>query len=233
MISRIHSKLGTAGFIIAIVALVASLGGGAYAARQAGLNGKQKKQVKKIAQTEAKKFSGVPGPAGPAGPAGAAGAAGPKGDKGDKGDTGDKGNTGNTGPAGPTGPEGPEGSPWVAGGTLPPGETETGVWALGPFAKTAFVPLSFNIPLESAPEWHFVNAEEEEQSGEEPFHAVENCFGSASEPTAPEGSLCIYEAFSEAAGTTGNNQTFTTGSTFLYSIEEGQVAFGSWAVTAE
>ena len=31
-ISRIHQKLGTAGFIISIVALVAAFGGGAYAA---------------------------------------------------------------------------------------------------------------------------------------------------------------------------------------------------------
>ena len=32
MFDRIHQKLGTAGFVISIVALVAALGGGAYAA---------------------------------------------------------------------------------------------------------------------------------------------------------------------------------------------------------
>ncbi|MBA3867401.1 MAG: hypothetical protein H0X42_13840 [Solirubrobacterales bacterium] len=53
-ISRIHQKLGTAGFIISIVALVAALGGGAYAA-SGGLSGKQKKEVEKIAKKDSAK----------------------------------------------------------------------------------------------------------------------------------------------------------------------------------
>ncbi|HVV72142.1 MAG TPA: hypothetical protein VHI52_11700 [Verrucomicrobiae bacterium] len=56
-IQRIHQKLGTAGLIVAIVALVAALAGGAYAAG-GGLSGKQKKEVTKIAQVEAEKFAG-------------------------------------------------------------------------------------------------------------------------------------------------------------------------------
>ncbi|HET7591031.1 MAG TPA: hypothetical protein VFK14_12725 [Solirubrobacterales bacterium] len=101
VISRIHQKLGTAGFVIAIVALVAALGGGAYAAG-GGLTGKQKKQVKKIAKTEAKKFAkaGAAGPAGPAGPQGPAGPAGAKGDKGEKGATGEQGEKGEKGDTG-------------------------------------------------------------------------------------------------------------------------------------
>lgn len=101
MISRIHQKLGTAGFVIAIVALVAALCGGAYAAG-GGLTGKQKKQVKKIAKTEAKKFAkaGAAGPAGPAGPQGPAGPAGAKGDKGEKGATGEQGEKGEKGDTG-------------------------------------------------------------------------------------------------------------------------------------
>ena len=59
MIERIHQKLGTAGFVIAIVALIAALGGTALAA--AKLNGTQKKEVEKIA----KKYAGKPGAAGP------------------------------------------------------------------------------------------------------------------------------------------------------------------------
>jgi hypothetical protein len=91
--SHIHKKLGTAGFIISIVALVAALGGGAYAA-SGGLTGKQKKEVTKIAQTEAKKYAGKPGVTGPQGPAGPAGA---------KGDTGGKGDNGAAGAAGVAG----------------------------------------------------------------------------------------------------------------------------------
>lgn len=99
MISRIHQKLGTAGFIISIVALVAALGGGAYAAK-GGLTGKQKKEVQKIAKKEAKKYARR-GPAGPAGPSGA---------KGDKGDTGATGSVGATGPTGATGATGGTGT---------------------------------------------------------------------------------------------------------------------------
>ncbi len=108
MISRIHQKLGTAGFIISIVALVAALCGGAYAAG-GGLSGKQKKEVTKIAQKEAKKFAGKPGAAGatgPAGPTGPAGAAGAKGDKGERGEKGDQGTTGANGTNGTDGTDG-------------------------------------------------------------------------------------------------------------------------------
>jgi hypothetical protein len=99
MVSRIHQKLGTAGFIIAIVALVAAMGGGAYAAKGA-LTGKQKKEVQKIAKKEAKKEAkkfakagpaGATGPAGPAGSKGGDGAQGPTGPQGAKGDKGDPG----------------------------------------------------------------------------------------------------------------------------------------------
>ena len=155
MSSRLREPFGKAGLIVAIVALVAALVGGAYAAqsdnggsatasakkdkrhnkrgnkrnhrkgRQAGLNGKQKRQVKAIA----KSFQGA-GPAGPQGPAG---------DKGDKGDNGSDGAVGPQGPQGPQGETGAKGNnglpgapgnPWTAGGTLPSGETETGAWGL-------------------------------------------------------------------------------------------------------
>jgi Collagen triple helix repeat (20 copies) len=108
MFTRIHQKLGTAGFIISIVALVAALTGGAYAAG-GGLSGKQKKEVTKIAQTEAKKFAGRPGatgPAGPVGPTGPSGAAGAKGDAGARGDTGATGTAGTNGTNGTNGSNG-------------------------------------------------------------------------------------------------------------------------------
>jgi hypothetical protein len=95
VISRIHQKLGTAGFIISIVALVVALGGGAYAAKGT-LTGKQKKEV----ETIAKKFAGKPG---------AAGAAGAQGAKGDAGAAGSNGGSGDKGPQGPAGPKGEAG----------------------------------------------------------------------------------------------------------------------------
>jgi len=161
MFSRLREQLGTAGLIIACVALVAAIGGTALAAKSA-LTGKQKKEVEKIA----KKFQGTgpqgapggPGPAGPAGPQGAAGSAGKDGVNGATGATGLKGATGATGAtgitgatgqvgatgptgesgsgsggSGATGPTGPTGPTGETGftATLPSGETETGVWAAG------------------------------------------------------------------------------------------------------
>jgi hypothetical protein len=136
-LTRIHQRLGTAGFIISIVALVAALGGGAYAA-SGGLTGKQKKEVEKIA----KKYAGKPGANGTNGAPGAKGDAGAKGDPGAKGDAGAKGEKGE---------KGAEGSPWTAGGVLPSGKTETGAWtaAMPPINEqvTFQVPISFPIPL--------------------------------------------------------------------------------------
>lgn len=47
------------------------------------------------------------------------------------------------------GEEGPTGDPWTAGGTLPNGETETGVWAFNITAGAGevYAPISFPIPL--------------------------------------------------------------------------------------
>jgi len=76
MFSRLHNRLGTAGFVLAIVALVAAVAGTAFAAT--GLNGKQKKEVKTIVRKMIKQIP--PGPAGAAGLNGAVGPAGPQGD---------------------------------------------------------------------------------------------------------------------------------------------------------
>src|SRR5262249_46017666 len=63
----IREPFGTAGLVVACVALIAALGGTALAA--AKLNSTQKKEVEKIA----KKFAGKPGAPGAAGPPGPAG----------------------------------------------------------------------------------------------------------------------------------------------------------------
>jgi hypothetical protein len=102
-VRAIREPFGTAGLIVACVALVLAMTGAAFAAKGA-LTGKQKKEVEKIA----KKFAGKPGAAGAAGPAGPAG---PKGDAGAKGDKGDKGETGAKGDNGSPGSPGTPGAP--------------------------------------------------------------------------------------------------------------------------
>jgi hypothetical protein len=214
VISRIHQKLGTAGFVISIVALVAALGGGAYAA-SGGLSGKQKKEVAKIAQTEAKKFAGkpgAPGATGAAGPAGTAGGAGAKGDKGDQGSTGKAGGPGPAGKSVEVGPAGagecpsggtiveveaePATQQFVCNGedgqtgfteTLPSGKTETGAWALPASSGEGVAPISFAIPLSSAVN---ISSVEIMASGEA---AKPGCTGGTSQsPKADPGFLCIY-----------------------------------------
>jgi hypothetical protein len=100
MLQRFQDRVGTAGLIVAVVALVLALGGGAYAASGA-LTGKQKKEVEKIAKKYAGK-PGAPGAAGAAGPAGAKGDAGATGAAG----TGTEGKQGGEGKAGKNGANG-------------------------------------------------------------------------------------------------------------------------------
>jgi hypothetical protein len=236
MISRIQSKFGTAGLVVAIVALVVAFTGAAFAAT--GLNSKQKKEVTKIA----KKYAGKQGPAGAAGPQGPAGPQGAVGPKGDKGEKGEKGEKGDKGLKGEPGEEGPEGSPWTAGGTLPSGETETGAW--GAANIPSIVSLSFNIPLAEAPEGiHYVTEGGEEKVFEAGFKLkpATICTGEAEDPTAPPGHICIYARsefeFEPLAGgffpAGGDLHRYTTGATFLYSVQESQKGSGTWAVTAK
>ena len=218
MISRIHNKLGTAGFIVAIVALVAALGGGAYAA-QTGLNSKQKKEVKNIAKGL------VPtGPKGDTGSAGPAGPAGPKGDtgpKGDKGDTGAKGDTGNAGAPGAPGAS-VTGAPIAAGGVcgpktgvkytlsatstnvcngldgesgftdvLPPEKTETGVWG-GLLNFTASEVKEIQRASFNIPLESAPTVNLIQKNGTANPGNIANCPGSAADPEAKPGNFCAY-----------------------------------------
>jgi hypothetical protein len=123
MLKRIRERAGSAGLIVAIVALVAALAGGAFAASQHGARhhlkskGLTTAQVRKIAKQEAQKYAnsnpGAPGANGKDGAAGAAGKEGPQGLQGLPGTDGDDGEPG----------ESPEGHPFD-GDPLnePPGE---------------------------------------------------------------------------------------------------------------
>jgi collagen type VII alpha len=226
-----HQKLGTAGFIISIVALVAALGGGAYAA-SGGLSGKQKKEVTKIAQTEAKKFAGKTGATGSAGANGTNGAKGDTGAAGSTGAEGKQGPEGKPGKEGPEGEPGEDGSPWTLGGVLPANATETGTWSASGLEGTeVLVPISFAIPLKAglaAAKTHVVPA-----TGE----GV--CNGTAEAPKAPAGELCVYKQeftgvtlfgvtkISGVEAGTGKSGAFIG----LEGVTSASQAYGSWAVT--
>ena len=227
MLSRIHNKLGTAGLVVAIVALVAALGGAAYAASDNHLSGGEKKEVKKIA----KQFAGKKGATGAQGPAGTPG---PAGKDGAKGATGSEGKQGLEGEKGATGIEG---SPWTAGGTLPSGKTETGSWG-NPASGNGILAVSFTLPLAAKPaaaDIHVLKEGEEETT---------ECPGTPEDPKAAKGQLCLY-TFSNAEEAVQVHTNFFSGQfeipgliqvsgvNFPYGAAEGALAYGTWAVTAK
>lgn len=254
MLSRMHQKLGTAGLVVAIVALVAALSGAAIAAQDT-LSPKEKKEVKKLAKGK----KGPKGPAGPQGPQGLPGAPGlngapgkdgapgPTGPAGPTGPTGTKGATGPTGLAGVTGPTGPTGE---FGGTLAPGDTLAGTWTYNAQVPEAelegsnigWIPISFNIPLESKPKVVHLKPGETEVFGSSFYNnaqiaeAKAACPGSVENPTAQPGFACLYtSAESLLFGTTEFAASVTEehGVVRRVQIQGGPVGmFGSWAVTA-
>jgi hypothetical protein len=242
-IRSLKEPFGKAGLTVAVLALVLAMVGGAYAA--GGLTKSQEKQVTKIA----KKYAGKPGPAGPAGPAGATGGAGKE---------GPEGAAGKNGSAGAAGAAGAEGSPWTAGGTLPSGQTETGAWSgTPPGHETAFIPISFSIPLaaplafhskaeeedtEGTNQVHFIlpNKEEMREEVEEPQTA---CPGTVEQPQAAKGNLCVYLGFRSTSSFTpavfhkvsaAELGADTAGTGYLIeNTSAGPATFaGTWAVTA-
>lgn len=101
--------------IVAVVAVVLALAGGAYAAGSV-INGNQIKngtiKASKLTASAKKQLKGQKGAKGAKGATGATGAVGPQGPAGAKGDTGPRGAVGPIGPQGPRGipgEEGPEG----------------------------------------------------------------------------------------------------------------------------
>lgn len=191
MFQRIHEKLGTAGFIISIIALIAAMGGGAYAA-SGGLTSKQKKEVKKIA----KQFAGKPGTNGAAGPAGPAGAPGVKGDPGAAGANGKDGTNGSDGAPGAPGAPGSPGPACPVGPCFLPSEaTETGTWGIvSPNTEGRHdFPISFNLPLEDEPEAIYLKPGEAEVQNKCPGR------GNDGIPLAEPGFLCVY-AYNEFGG---------------------------------
>lgn len=253
MFSRLHNRLGTAGLVVAVVALVAALAGTAFAATK--LNGTQKKEVEKIA----KKFAGKNGAPGANGKEGAPGANGKDGTNGTNGAGGAGGKsvvagTEGTGTGNCEGRGGAtvevEGEPatkkYACNGkdgttgfteTLPSGKTETGAW--GDFSTAAGLsgsPISFPIPLASAPEFALV------KQGKIGIENAAKCPGYVGgKPTAIEGVLCIYVS-NEVGGAVSNffdpsaeeaAAVSPSGVVLLLELDGEGPLFGTWAVTAE
>jgi hypothetical protein len=246
-----HQKLGTAGFVVAIVALVVALTGAAFAA--GGLTKQQEKQVKKIA----KKYAGKPGPPGKQG---APGAQGSKGDKGDPGAPGKDGANGTNGTNGTNGEDGmcTAGNPACE---LPSGSELVGAWSTsGGLGKEehpdiSLTPISFNVRVSPAPKalWDYQPttgvdvaillkdgaAEVYAPNGVDPEHSFGVfCPGTPDTPEAEPGYLCIYNKEEKGAGGPFSHGSLAEaaneyGIVVPWMVGDEQFAKGSWAVTAE
>ncbi len=174
---------------------------------------------------------------------------------GEAGTNGKNGAAGATGPSGPAGATGPTGSPWTAGGTLPHGSTETGVWSATGMPATnpglgahgaITASISFPIPLGKTPESNVIELGEGEHEASKNLPA--GCKGNVDEPKAEPGNLCIFvgegtinakeidagtvestEA-TEAGGEPGRTGISVLG---LAEKSEGMSIAGTWAVTGE
>lgn len=138
MLPGMLSKLKQPAMIIAILALFASMTGGAIAAKK--LTGKEIRNGSLSAKDLSKKArkslrgnrgrrgpQGLPGIQGTKGARGEAGATGARGAAGANGAAGAAGTNGLAGPMGPTGPKGPTGDDGPVGPSVGDGEAEYGV----------------------------------------------------------------------------------------------------------
>jgi Collagen triple helix repeat (20 copies) len=258
-IRAIREPFGTAGLIVACVALVFAMLGGAYAASGGGGDKATTSALDKASASAtgkrgpkgpkgAKGAKGATGAAGAPGAAGAVGPAGPAGPQGPKGDTGPKGPTGATG----TGTKGATGATGATGPTGPISDTLTGTWSYGVPVTKSFVettvPISFPIPREEVGDAFFFEPEEVEL---EEFGTT-GCKWELENPEAlPEstvpGTLCVFAQFGElfaveniffnppngftsSYGPTGSYLTFKKKET---AEPEAPFAKGVWVVNAD
>lgn len=227
-------SLGRGALIVAVLALVLAVVGGAWAA-SGGLSAQQKKEVKKIAQKFAGK-PGAPGSIGPQGPKGDPGSPGEKGEKGEQGDPGEDG-TFSTEP-------------------LPENQTLTGTWSVSGRNGEHLATISFPIAVSPAPTTLiqlgtfgvkakagsielFPSNSATEEEREEAWE--EACPGSAAAPAAASGFLCIYTGETKGSGTGLNigstyyeeAHEFGVSEPFRLEDASGESLYfkGSWAVT--
>jgi hypothetical protein len=246
MFSRVRRHLTYAN-MGATLALLFAMSGGALAAGHYLIS--STKQVSPKVLKQLKGARGPAGAAGAAGPEGKAGATGPQGPEGKAGTNGAGGTNGtsvtsaklNAGnkecPDGGSEFTSVSGKSFACNGTtgytetLPQGKTETGGWSMQAVedattkSTVSLASISFTIPLEVAPEAHLLAKGQGE---------TEECPGTAAEPKAAEGQLCVYtEDAVEETSFTGIGAQRYGGSIIGLGGTPGGYAFGSWAVTAE
>ncbi|HET6997350.1 MAG TPA: hypothetical protein VFI03_02085 [Solirubrobacterales bacterium] len=172
--------------VTAVLALFVALGGVSYAAVVLPKNSVGTKQLKPSSVTSAKvadgslqrgDFKAGQFPANPPGPKGA------KGEKGEKGERGEPGPTGEPGPLLKTLPSGKT----LTGGFSAAGEAGTGG------GHVTSTPISFPVPLASSVSIHLLG----------PAQTDSQCTGSAANPTAASGALCVYAAYGGNVGLQG------------------------------
>lgn len=132
---------------------------------------------------------------------------------------------------------GSPGSPWTAGGYLPPGKSETGIYDViaAPATEGAIYPavMSFAIPLnEAVEESHVIYIAPGASLPEK------GCRGSAAKPEAEEGYLCIFGVTQVRFVKSITHMTLATGAAILFKVTElneftSAFANGTWAVTAK
>lgn len=268
MVSAVRRRLSYANVMVTL-ALVFAMSGGAYAASKYVITSSKQispKVLKGLKGANGKAgATGAVGPQGPQGPGGAPGTAGAAGAAGQsvtgtafsgnqqgcvEGGVELKAASGVSAVCnGKKGVAGAEGQPWSPNSQLPAGATETGTWAFGPEVNEAgfetIVVASFPVQL-AAPlaggSAHYINTKGNEvnESGEE--LEVSGCKGSAAEPTAAPGTLCVYEALlfhaklessfirDPTSGTEAG--AGKTGALLTVVIKgPGAEGFGTWAVT--
>lgn len=224
---RALRKRFTPSTLIATLALVFAMSGGAYAAGKYLIT-----STKQISPKVLKSLTGKAGPAGKDGTNGTNGAAGAQGPAGAKGENGAPGTNGTNGKDGVSvtstvlaaknanckeggsefkagasttfacnGKEGKEGT--FGGQTLPSGKTLRGVWALAGYAQEAFPKPKFGSAYASATFSLPVEGEIKEAQAEyipaetEPVNDPEGCEGSYAEPKAAPGYLCVFAHLEE------------------------------------